>query len=342
MAAGRSGWKPTKAGWAPTVDGPTPLTTLLDVEAAARRLAGVVTKTPLLESAALHDLTGSRVGLKCENLQRTGSFKLRGAYNLVSRLTPKEISNGLVTYSSGNHGQAVAMAGGVRGVRVVVVMPETAPPVKRVGAERLGAEVVLEGTKSVERKARAEEIAFENKMVIVPPFDHPDIISGQGTVGLEIADSVETLDLVLVPIGGGGLASGVAAGLRELRPQTRIIGVEPEGAASMKAALKAKEPVELSEIDTVADGLAPVIAGELTYRHASVFLHDIVTVDDDSIRAAAAHLISRERLVVEFSGAATVAALLSGVVKADGMRSVAILSGGNIDPTSIQGLKLEL
>ena len=329
------------ASVSPDVGEPISLITLLDVEAAARRLAGITTKTPLLESTDLHERTGVRVGLKCENLQRTGSFKLRGAYNFVSRLAPKTVANGLVTYSSGNHAQAVAMAGSVRGVRVVAVMPESVPSVKRNGAERLGAEVVIEGTKSVERKARAEEIATENKMVIVPPFDHPDIISGQGTVGVEIADSVERLDMVLVPIGGGGLASGVAGALKELRPETKVIGVEPEGAASMRAAIDAGDPVELNDVNTIADGLAPVIAGDLTFRHVSTMVDEVVTVDDASIRSAAAYLLSREKLVVEYSGAATVAALMSGAIEAEDMRVVAVLSGGNIDPSAIRELELD-
>ena len=317
------------------------MVSLLDIEAAARRLAGVVARTPLVESSHLHGLTGVRVGLKCENLQRTGSFKLRGAYNFVSRLTPKAISNGLVTYSSGNHAQAVAMAGRVRAASVVVVMPETAPPVKVRGAERLGAEVVFEGTTSVERKAKALEIALENKMTIVPPFDHPDIIAGQGTVGLEIADSVERLDVVLVPIGGGGLASGVATALKALRPEVQVVGVEPEGAASMKAALKAGSPVELESIDTIADGLAPVVVGELTHMHAAALLDDVVTVSDEEILEAAAHLMAREKLVVEYSGAATVAAIRSGMAKTEDMRVVAVLSGGNIDPSAIRELDLD-
>ena len=331
-----------RAKQVPVPEPPPTVVSLLDVEAAARRLAGVVARTPLVESSHLHELTGVRVGLKCENLQRTGSFKLRGAYNFISRLLPKVVSMGLVTYSSGNHAQAVAMAARVRGAPVTVVMPETVPDVKRRGAERLGAEIVVEGTTSLERRAKAEEIAIERKMTIVPPFEHPDIVAGQGTVGLEIADSVERLDMVIVPIGGGGLAGGVAAAIKALRPEARVIGVEPEGAASMKAALKAGGPVELESIDTVADGLAPVIAGELTYLHASTLLDDIVTVSDDDILKAAAHLMACEKLVVEYSGAATVAAIMSGTVKTEDLRVVAVLSGGNIDPKAIRTLDLDI
>ena len=187
---------------------------LTEVEAAARRLAGVAVRTPLLPSDIVSELTGANVRLKCESLQRAGSFKIRGAYNFVSQLSDEQVASGIITYSSGNHAQAVALSGKLRGVRAVVVMPTTAPKVKRDGAERLGAEVIYEGTTSLERRAKAEEIAEEQGLVIVPPFDHRHIIAGQGTVGLEIAREWPDVDLVLAPIGGGGLASGVAASIK--------------------------------------------------------------------------------------------------------------------------------
>ena len=266
---------------------------LTEIEAAARRLAGVAVLTPLLPADALSDATGARVRLKCENLQRAGSFKIRGAHNFVSQLSDDQVSSGLITYSSGNHAQAVALAGKLRGVQVVVVMPTTAPKVKRDGVERLGAEIEYEGTTSVERMARAEEIAERRGLVIVPPFDHRHIIAGQGTVGLEIAREWPDVDLVLVPIGGGGLASGIAASVKRLLPGAQVIGVEPKGAASMRKALDEGHPAILEEIDTIADGLAPVIAGELTYEHARDLMDDVVTVDDDAIREATAWLVSR-------------------------------------------------
>ena len=184
---------------------------LTEVEAAARRLAGVAVRTPLLPADVISEIAGANVRLKCESLQRAGSFKIRGAYNFVSQLSDEQVACGIITYSSGNHAQAVALSGKLRGVRAVVVMPTTAPKVKRDGAERLGAEVIYEGTTSLERRAKAEEIAEEQGLVIVPPFDHRHIIAGQGTVGLEIAREWPDVDLVLAPIGGGGLASGVAA-----------------------------------------------------------------------------------------------------------------------------------
>lgn len=311
---------------------------LTEIEAAARRLAGVAVSTPLLPAEALSDTTGAQVRLKCENLQRAGSFKIRGAHNFVSQLSDEQVSSGIVTYSSGNHAQAVALAGKLRGVPVVVVMPTTAPKVKRDGTEQLGAEIEYEGTTSIERMVRAEAIAEERGLVIVPPFDHRHIIAGQGTVGLEIAHEWPDVDLVLVPIGGGGLASGVAASVKRLIPGAQVIGVEPKGAASMRKALDEGHPALLKEIDTIADGLAPVIAGELTYEHARDLMDDVVTVDDDAIREATAWLVSRRKLVVEYSGAATTAALLSKVVDTEGRAVAVVVSGGNLDPSLLAGL----
>jgi threonine dehydratase len=268
-----------------------------------------------------------------------------GAVAILNRVTVGrrgdsggEFGGGIITYSSGNHAQAVALAGKLRGLRVVVVMPTTAPKVKRDGAARLGAEVVFEGTTSVERKRRAETIAAEQDLAIVPPFDHRHIIAGQGTVGLEIANDWTDVDVVLVPIGGGGLASGVAAAVKRKLPGARVIGVEPEGAASMRKALDEGAPTLLGHIDTIADGLAPVIAGELTFEHARRLLDDVVTVDDASIRRATALLVGRHKLVVEFSGAATTAALLAEKVHAAGRRVAVVISGGNLDPSALVDL----
>ena len=311
---------------------------LPEIEAAARRLQGVALATPLLPADAVSDAVGATVRLKCESLQRAGSFKIRGAFNFVSQLSDEQVAGGIITYSSGNHAQAVALAGQLRGVRAVVVMPTTAPKVKVEGARRLGAEVFLEGTTSVERKARAEAIAREEGLAMVPPFDHRHIIAGQGTVGFEIARAWPDVDLVLVPIGGGGLASGVAAAVKRLLPRARVVGVEPEGAASMRAALDAGRPVKLDRIDTIADGLAPVISGQLTFEHAEALLDDVITVTDEAIREATTLLMGRHKLVVEFSGAATTAALLSGAVDAEGASVAVVISGGNLDPSLLSQL----
>lgn len=314
------------------------LVELDQIEAAAARLEGVAVPTPFLWSPELSRTLDAEIRLKCESLQQAGAFKIRGAYNFVSRLPDDALERGVITYSSGNHGQAVALAGGLLGARAVVVMPTTAPEVKREGVERLGGEVVFEGTTSLERQERAEALAEEHGYTIVPPFDHPDIIAGQGTVGLEMHRAWPEMDAVLVPIGGGGLLSGVAASLRRLSSDIVILGVEPRGAASMRAALQADEPVTLDDIDTIADGLAPVRTGELTFRHVRALVDDVILVDDDQIREAASFLVRRQKLVVEFSGAATVAALLHGAFSVEGRNVGAVISGGNVDADVLRGL----
>ncbi len=217
-------------------------------------------------------------------------------------------------------------------------MPTTAPRVKVEGARSLGAEVVFEGTTSLERKARAEAIAASEGLTMVPPFDHPDIIAGQGTVGLEIVEDWPQVDTVLVPIGGGGLAAGVAVAVRALRPAARILGVEPSGGASMKAALDAGHTVVLDRVSSIADGLLPVQAGELTFRHLAALADGVVTVEDDDIRSATAFLLRHHHLVVEFSGAATTAAVQSGAVDVAGRNVAVVISGGNLDPSFIPEL----
>jgi threonine dehydratase len=311
---------------------------LPEIESAARRLTGVAIRTPLIYADSVSEDSDAQVRIKYESLQRTGSFKIRGAYNFVSQLSDEQVAPGIITYSSGNMAQAVALAGKLRGARVVAVMPTTAPKVKRDSAERLGAEVVFEGTTSVERKERAEAIAEKEGLAIVPPSDHRHIIAGQGTVGLEIAREWPDLDVVLVPVGAGGLASGVGAAVKRLLPKAKVIGVEPEGAASMRLALDNGSPKILPEAKTIADGLAVVIAGQITFEHARDLMDDIVTVSDDAIRRATAQLITRQKAVVEFSGATAVAALVAAKVDVEGLRVAAVVSGGNIDPATLADL----
>ncbi len=294
-------------------------------------------RTPLLrvEHAA------GRVWLKCESLQPTGAFKIRGAYNFIARLDPAERARGVITYSSGNHGQAVAYAARAFGIRATVVMPVDAPRSKVEATRRLGAEIELHGTLSTERGARAREIAHETGSPIVPPFDHPDIIAGQGTVGLEVLEQLESAPVsassegmgapqLVVPVGGGGLISGVAAAVRASSEGALVVGVEPEGAASMKRSLAAGAPVTLERVETIADGLRPVKPGELTFRHCRALVDRVVTVSDDEIRQGVAWCFAR-RLVVEPSGAAAVAAVVGGRVPDEvGRPTVAVISGGNI------------
>ena len=297
---------------------------------AAAGLRGVAVETPLLWAPWLGDAVGGEVRLKCENLQRAGAFKIRGAYTMVSRLRPEERERGVIAYSSGNHAQGTALAARIFGVRAVVVMPTTAPPVKVEGARRLGAEVILEGTTSTERQRRAEAEAAAQGLTIVPAFDHPDIIAGQGTAGLEILAQWPDVETVVVPIGGGGLIAGIAAWIKQSGSRCRVIGVEPENADAMARSRAAGAPVTIEPRPTIADGLMPVRPGDLTFHHVARLVDDVVLVSDEAIRDATLRLLSTGKLVVEFSGAATVAALLSGRVEGAG-RIAAVLSGGNID-----------
>ena len=320
------------------------LTTLADLTAAAARIHGVARRTPLLDiSVEMADRIPERPGLafyvKCENLQPMGAFKIRGAYNMLARLleTPPEMKlrpdNGVITYSSGNHGQAVAMSARRLGVHAVVVMPTTAPPNKIAGAKELGAEVILEGTTSIERKKRAEAEAAGRGLVMMPPFDHPWIVEGQGTCGLEILEDLPSVSCVLVPVGGGGLLAGIAAAVKLTRPGVRVIGVEPAGAAKMGASLAKGEPVTLASTGSIADGLMPVRPGDLTFMHVREWADDVITVDDRQIAEATLWLHDRARMVVEPSGAATIAAIRSGAVAGvveQGGQIAAILSGGNV------------
>lgn len=327
----------------PTTDLSADLVTLDAVRAAASRIGSAAVRTPLLESW-LDEPGGMRTWLKCESLQHAGAFKLRGAWNFISSLAHADRAAGVVTYSSGNHAQAVAWCAREFGVDATVVMPTDAPEIKRSAVLAMGATVEQVGTTTTERQARAEEIVAGGGGVMVPPFDDPTIIAGQGTVGLEIVDqmsaarerdpSLGPLGLVVVPIGGGGLLSGVAAAVRRLSPETRIVGVEPEGAPKMRRSLDAGEPVTLPSIDTIADGLKPVRPGDLTFAHVRDLVDDVVTLTDASIREAVLWCYGR-RLVVEPSGAAPVAALRSGRVApaAADAETVAVLSGGNLDPT---------
>ncbi|MBI4410004.1 MAG: threonine/serine dehydratase [Gemmatimonadetes bacterium] len=314
------------------------LVTPQSIQDAAQRLRGVAIRTPLLPAHWLQQELVGEIRLKCENLQRAGAFKIRGAYTMLSRLPEEARRRGVITYSSGNHGQAMALAGRLFGVPAVVVMPTTAPAVKVEGVRRLGAEIVFEGTTSLERQARAEAIATERGLTIVPPFDHPDIIAGQGTVGLEILEDWPEVDGVLVPIGGGGLISGVAAWLKRARPQCALIGVEPAAADAMRRSLAAGKPVTIPAAPTIADGLAPVRPGDLTFAHARALVDEVVTVEDAEIAAATRRLLWDGKLVCEPSGAATLAALLSRAWWPRGRRSVAVLSGGNLDSNRLAEL----
>jgi threonine dehydratase len=305
---------------------------LADIQAAAERIRGVAVKTPLIECRT--DLGGPRtsdLALKCENLQPMGAFKIRGAVNFLAQLSPESRAAGVITYSSGNHGQAVALAAQRLGLRCVVVMPETAPRVKVDGVRGYGGEVVFAGTTSIDRRVRAETEAAARGLTIVPPFDHPWIIAGAGTCGLEILEQRQDATAIYVPIGGGGQLSGIAAAVKALKPAVRMVGVEPAGAARMTASRAAGHRVRLEKTTSIADGLLTLEPGLLTFAHMQAFVDDIVTVEEAEIVSAVRWLFKAAQIVAEPSGAASVAAVLrSGT--AIGPGTVAVISGGNVSP----------
>jgi threonine dehydratase len=294
-------------------------------------------RTPLLPADPITEAVGAPVFLKPEMLQRGGAFKFRGAYNFLARMDPDVRRRGVIAPSSGNHAQAVAFAAKLFGVPATVVMPTTVTPAKRSGAERLGARVVLAGTTTSDRMNRAVEIQRAEGGTLVPPYDHPMIIAGQGTTGLEIADDLPEVRNVLVPVGGGGLSAGAATALKLRLPRVRVIGVEPAGAPKLSRARSAGRPVRLEKTGGLADGLLAVEIGHLTFAHHQQYIDDVVTVEDSALTGAMRLLLDRMKLVTEPSGAITVAALLEGAVHVEGP-TVAILSGGNIEWSGLREL----
>jgi threo-3-hydroxy-L-aspartate ammonia-lyase len=301
------------------------LVPLEEIDAAAERIRGIARRTPLVDVA----YGASGFAVKCENLQPMGAFKIRGAANMLLQLGDAA-GGGVITYSSGNHGQAVAMAAQILGIRAVVVMPETAARVKVEGARKYGAEVIFAGTTSLDRQARAEAEAASRGLTMVPPFDHPSIVAGAGTVGLEILEQRPDVTAVYVPMGGGGLVAGVSAAIKQRRPEVRVIGVEPAGAPKMSASRAAGRPVTLERSASIADGLLALRPGAITFAHVQAFVDDVVTVPEASIANAIVWLFREARLVAEPSGAVTTAAILETGSAHPG--TVAVVSGGNVSP----------
>jgi len=289
-------------------------------------------RTPII--ALEHD--GLTLHLKPENLQPIGAFKLRGAYNKISSLTDEERAHGVITYSSGNHAQGVAYAARALATKAIIVMPNNAPTIKREATATLGADIVLVGPSGVERQLKAEELAAQHGYVIIPPYDDEKIIAGQGTTGLEIAEDLPGVDLVLVPIGGGGLISGISTAIKSVKPSAKVVGVEPELAADTRASLRAghivKLPVE-QVLSTCADGLRAQFPGTMTFEHIQRYVDDIVTVTEDEIMQAVRVLAQNPKTVAEPSGAVTTAAWLFHREQLPASNNtVAVISGGNIDP----------
>lgn len=302
-----------------------------EILAAAGRLDGVAHRTPVMTSRTLDDAAGCEVFLKCENFQRVGAFKFRGAYNTLSRLSPGEQRSGVVTFSSGNHAQAVAHAAALLGIEAVVVMPADAPQVKLAATRGYGAEVITFDPATEDREVLAQRIRQERGMVLVPPFDHPDVIAGQGTATLELVREVEGLEAMLTPCGGGGSLSGAALVMRHELPGARVIGVEPEGSDCGNRAFRSGRIEVVENPTTMADGLKPKSLGEHTLAVIRECVDDMVTVSEEEIRATLDFLWNRMKLVVEPSGAVSLAPVLHRKVGLEGKRVGVLITGGNAD-----------
>jgi threonine dehydratase len=304
---------------------------LADIEAVADLVAEVAITTPMEESRWLQALVDGPVLLKCENLQRTGSFKIRGAYVRLSRLSEEERARGVVAASAGNHAQGVALAAKMLGIKATVFMPEGAPIPKTNATRGYGAEVRFHGEYLTQALVAAQAFSDETGAVFIHPFDHPDIVAGQGTTGLEILHQAPEAATVLVPTGGGGFIAGIAIAIKGLRPDVRIVGVQAEEAAAFPESLRQGTPVALEQMSTMADGIAVARPGDIPFAAIQKYVDDVVTVSEDSMSRALVMLLERAKMVVEPSGAAAVAALMDQP-KAFGTPVVAVLSGGNVDP----------
>jgi len=322
------------------------MVTLNDIREAQARLRGVAVRTELIQASLgeyAAESDSRKLYLKPENLQPIGAFKLRGAYNKIASLSPEERSRGVITYSSGNHGQGVAYAARALGTKAVIVMPNNAPAIKREAAASMGAEIVVVGPGSLERQTKAEELARQHGYVIVPPFNDEKIIAGHGTMGLEILEDLPEVETVLVPVGGGGMISGVAAAVKLCKPSAKVIGVEPELAADAQASLRSGRIVESTAEQTsrtIADGLRTQRIGAITFEHIRKYVDDILTVSEYEIREATKWLATNPKTLAEPSGAVAVAGFLFHHDQLPRSAiSVAIISGGNIDPQMLQEIR---
>jgi threonine dehydratase len=317
-----------------TATAPLPIS-IDDVHAAARRIAGVAHRTPLLRSRRLDARVGAPVALKAENLQRAGAFKFRGAFNAVAAQRP----DGVCSVSSGNHAQALALAAREHGARATILMPADAPASKRAATEGYGAEVIAFDRYAEDREALVEALAAERELTLVHPYDDRFVMAGQGTVGLELAGDVEDLDTVVVPVGGGGLISGVATAVKAVRPHARVVGVEPEAGDDVARSLRAGERVAVEVPQTIADGQQVTTPGELTWAVIRTLVDDVVTVSDAEIVDAMRLLFERVKVVAEPSGATALAALLAGRVATHGDGTIGVvISGGNVDAARFAAL----
>ena len=311
--------------------------TFADVESAATQIAGAAHKTPVATSHTIDARTGARLFFKCENLQRAGAFKFRGAYNALSRLDADQRRRGVVTFSSGNHAQAIALAGQVLDIPRVIVMPSDAPAVKRIATEGYGGEVILYDRDTEDREAIGRRLASERGLTLIPPYDHPHIIAGQGTATRELIEEIGPLDLLFVPCGGGGLLSGSAIAAGAMAPQCRVIGVEPAAGDDATRSFKTRTLQTVDNPKTVADGARTPSLGSLTFPIVLEQVGDMATVDDPTLLRTMFYLWERMKLVVEPTGALAAAAALEGSTPIRGLRVGVILSGGNVDLSQIGG-----
>lgn len=305
--------------------------TLDDIQSAAQRLKDVASVTPVMKSATMDALTRASVLVKCENFQRTGSFKFRGAYNTLRKMTAGARPPGVLTYSSGNHAQALALAGKLLDIPVTVIMPSDAPHVKAAATRDYGAEIIEYSRDEITREELAAKVAHDRSLPIIPPYDHPDIVAGQGTVGLELIAAFPDLDELVVCCGGGGLLSGCAIAVKSNSPSTRLIGVEPEAADDATRSFYSGELVTIRDPKTIADGARTPSLGSVTFPLVLRYVDEMVTVSEQEIVDAMRFLWERMKTVVEPTGALAVAAILSGKVNAAGKKVGAVISGGNVD-----------
>jgi threonine dehydratase len=313
------------------------LPTFADVEGAAKQIAGIAHKTPVATSKTIDTRTGAHLFFKCENLQRAGAFKFRGAYNALSRLNADERRRGVVTFSSGNHAQAIALAGQVLNIPRVIVMPSDAPAVKRIATEGYGGEVILYDRDTENREAIGKRLASERGLTLIPPYDHPHIIAGQGTAARELIEEIGPLDLLFVPCGGGGLLSGSAIAARAMAPLCRVIGVEPAAGDDATRSFKSRTLQTVDNPKTVADGARTPSLGSLTFPIVLEQVSDMATVDDPTLLKTMFYLWERMKLVVEPTGALGAAAALEGTTPIRGLRVGVVLSGGNVDLAQVGG-----
>ena len=306
------------------------------IKEAAETIKGSVKRTQIIECPTMEKLTGNKVFFKLENLQKTGSFKVRGALNKIMHLTDEEKARGVIASSAGNHAQGVALGATNLGIKSTIVMPGTAPLSKVVATRNYGAEVVQVGTVYDDAYKKACEIQAETGATFLHPFDDPYVIAGQGTIGMEIIEDLENVDMVIVPIGGGGIASGIAKAVKSLKPSVKMVGVEAENAASMLEAVKQGCPCTIKTSPTIADGIAVARAGQLTCEMIRAYVDEIVTVSEDDIARAILFLMEKGKVVAEGAGATPVAALLAGKIKEQGQNICCVISGGNSDINMIE------